>query len=464
MGQIQSLDEFIGFLVRRRLLIGAVTVFGIFMTLLYVMSKPDVFSSTALIQVQSPTVANPDAATTNQRDNSAQRLQAIQQRLTTREAMLAVIERHSLYQDLPLSDDQKVHLLRISLRFETVASAATSGFGAPNEVSALLISADAPTRAQAARVANDFAQGVLDAGANNQMNRAREALAFYREEQSKLKAQIDALSAEFAAYQSENRDAVPAQRDLLRTELTAVETELRSLDQALVAARNERDVIERKSTLRATDRRQLDSLIPQIDTLAVQGKALEDRRTEIFGTLAKAQDVDRAMDEYTRALAQLQSQYDVVTQRSADAETDSNLQDRQQGETFTLLERGVEADYPISGGRRKLAFVGAVASLMLGLVAAFALDHLRPVLRTRSQLERELDLQPIVVIPEIGSAGLSLRQKLMHDLPSLSDLALRLPDTPLTRQGTLNPQLGMAQTVLGGTMVILLVGVAAAMT
>ena len=246
MGQIQSLDEFIGFLVRRRLLIGAVTVFGIFMTLLYVMSKPDVFSSTALIQVQSPTVANPDAATTNQRDNSAQRLQAIQQRLTTREAMLAVIERHSLYQDLPLSDDQKVHLLRISLRFETVASAATSGFGAPNEVSALLISADAPTRAQAARVANDFAQGVLDAGANNQMNRAREALAFYREEQSKLKAQIDALSAEFAAYQSENRDAVPAQRDLLRTELTAVETELRSLDQALVAARNERDVIERK--------------------------------------------------------------------------------------------------------------------------------------------------------------------------------------------------------------------------
>lgn len=466
MGQIQSIDELIGLLLRRRLLIGAVTVFGIVMTFLYVIGKADVFESTAVIQVQSPTVANADATSSAPRENSAQRLQAIQQQLTTREAMLAVIERHGLYANTGLTDDQKVHLLRISLRFETVASAAASGFGQPSEVSALLISATADTRSQAARVANDFAQSILDAGATGQIDRAREALGFYREEEAQLKAQIDALGAEFAAYQSENRDALPAQRELLRIELPGLESELRTLDQSLVGARNERALIERKSNLRATDRRQIDELGAQIDTLAAQGSALEARRAEILGILAKGQDMDRAIGDYQRTLAQLQSQYEVVTRRSADAETDAKLQDRQQGESFTLLERAIEPDYPISGGRRKLAVVGAVASLMLGAIIAFVMDHIRPVLRTRGQLERELDLRPIVAIPEIAPVGRSLRQKIMQDVPKLSDLARRLPETPLAGHGKGKGvgQLNPFQTLMGGITVIVLVGIAAAMT
>lgn len=409
MGQIQSFDEFIGLLLRRRLLIGALTVFGFVMTVLYVISKPDVFESTAVIQVQSPTVANAEAAANVPRANSAQRLQTIQQQLTTRENMLAVIARHGLYANAPLTDDQKVHMLRLSLRFDTVASAAAAGYGQPSEVAALLISAQAETRAQAARVANDFAQGILDAGANGQMERAREALGFYREEEARLKAQMDALETEFSTYQSQNRDALPAQRDLLRIELSGLETELRTLNQSLVAARNERAVIERKTTLRATDRRQLDSLIAQIETLAAQGKALEARRAESLATLAKAQDVDRAADEFRRNLAELQSQYAAATRRSADAETDAKLQNRQQGETFTLLERAAEPDYPISGARRKYALLGAFASVALAIMAAFLMDHLRPVLRTRSQLKRELDLVPIVAIPEIKAKGMPWR-------------------------------------------------------
>lgn len=466
MGQIQTIDELIGLLLRRRLLIGAVTVFGIVMTLLYVVTKPDVFESTAVIQVQSPTVANADPATTAPRENSAQRLQAIQQQLTTREAMLAVIARHGLYAETGLTDDQKVHLLRISLRFETVASAAASGFGQPSEVSALLISATAGTRAQAARVANDFAQSILDAGATGQIDRAQEALEFYREEEARLKAQIDTLGAAFSAYQTENRDALPAQRDLLRIELTGLETELRTLDQSLVGARNERAVIERKSTLRVTDRRQLEGLVAQIDTLAAQGSALEARRAEIVTTLGKGQDMDRTIGDYQRNLAQLQSQFEIVTRRSADAETDAKLQDRQQGESFSLLERAAEPDYPISGGRRKMAIVGAAASIFLGIFVAFILDHLRPVLRTRSQLERELDLRPIVAIPEIAPAGRSMRQQLMREMPKLSDLARRLPDAPLTarRNAGFAPHLSRTQTVMGGVTVIVLVGIAAAMT
>jgi tyrosine-protein kinase Etk/Wzc len=465
MGQIQSIDELIGLLIRRRLLIGAIAVFGIVITFLYVVSKPDVFESTAVIQVQSPTVANPDAATSALRENSAQRLQAIQQTLTTRENMLAVIARHKLYADTPLTDDEKVHLLRLALRFETVASAAASGFGQPSEVSALLVSAQADSRSLSAQVTNDFAQGILDAGANTQMNRAREAVAFYRDAQNRLKAQIDTLSAQLSAFQAENRDALPAQRDLINSELTGIETELRTLDQTLVGAQNERATIERKTTLRATDRRQLETLIAQIETLSAQSNALQNRRAEILATLAAAQDTGRTMAEFQRNLEQLQSQYEVAVRRSTDAETDAKLQDRQQGETFTLLERAVEPDYPISGGRRKLAAMGAVASLLAGIGAAFLLDMVRPVIRTSSQLERELDLRAIVAIPELDESDRSLRQSFLKDIPRQGNLTQLIGSGPAKANDRTGARaMTKNHAILGGVVVILLVAVATLMT
>jgi tyrosine-protein kinase Etk/Wzc len=66
-----------------------------------------------------------------------------------------------------------------------------------------------------------------------------------------------------------------------------------------------------------------------------------------------------------------------------------------------LLERAVTPEYATSGGGRKLAAMGAVASLGLALVVAFLADMLRPVIRTEAQMLRELDLRPVVSIPEV---------------------------------------------------------------
>jgi capsular polysaccharide biosynthesis protein len=55
----------------------------------------------------------------------------------------------------------------------------------------------------------------------------------------------------------------------------------------------------------------------------------------------------------------------------------------------------------VSVGRRKLAAVGAVASLMLGVMLAFVADLVHPVVRTTAQMERQLDLRPVVAIPEM---------------------------------------------------------------
>jgi len=414
MGQIQSIDELIGLLIRRRLLIGAIAVFGMVMTLLYVMSKPDVFESAAVIQVQTPIVTDPTSGV-QMPSQSAQRLQSIEQRLTTRDNMLAVIERHGLYEGLPLSDDEKVHLLRISLRFQPVASVASPQFGAPSQVSALIVFAQADTRAKAARVANDFAQSILDAGAEVQTGRARESVEFFTRQQAEMRDQITRMEADFATFKVENAAALPAQRALREQELVGLETDLRALEQALVAARNERDAIAARQSQRITDRRQIETLDDQIARLDAQRAALEATRSEIRALLIQAPEVDRSLSTFERSLDQLQDQFEVTTRRLAEARTAMDVEQRQQGESFTLLERAMEPDYPISGGRRKLAVAGALASVMLGVGLAFLLDLLHPVLRTRAQVERELDLVPIVAIPPIrgiGAAGPGLLGRL----------------------------------------------------
>ncbi len=411
MGPIQTFDELIGLLVRRRLLIGAITVFGVVLTLLHVMSRPDLYESAAVIQVQSPIVTDPISGA-QVPSQSAQRLQAIEQRLTTRENLLAVIERHGLYQDLPLSADEKVHLLRMALRFERVASAASPQFGAPAQVAALIVFAQADTRDRAARVANDFAQSILDAGAEGQTGRARESVQFFSRQLEELRAEIARTETELALFKTENALVLPAQRALREQELVGLEADLRGVEQALGAARNEREIVLARASQRATDRRQVEVLDEQIARLGAQRAVLEDGRAEIRDLLVQAPEVDRRLLTFERNLAQLQDQFELTTRRLAEARTAMDVEQHQQGESFTLLERAMAPDYPVSGGRRKLAVAGALGSLMLGFGIAFLLDLMKPVLRTRAQVERELDLLPIVAIPPIRGIAAS-RQGLL---------------------------------------------------
>jgi len=73
MGQIQSLEEFLGLLQRRRLLIAAMTVLGTVLAVLYALSRPLAYEAVALIQVERPLVG--DAAGSS---GAAQRLQTIE--------------------------------------------------------------------------------------------------------------------------------------------------------------------------------------------------------------------------------------------------------------------------------------------------------------------------------------------------------------------------------------------------
>lgn len=398
MGQIQSLDELLNFLWRRRWLILVVTVLGALAAALYAKSRPDTYETAAVIQVESAAVQGAEA----QRSTAASvRLQAIEQRLTSRENLAAMIERHGLYADLPLSLDKKIDLLRAAVSFQAVDSAAGQTFGEPRAISAILIFARMGEAELAARVANDFAQGILDQSAQGQRDRADLNVTFFREEVTRLGDEIARVEAEVTAFKNANAGFLPELRDALRDEMVSLDADLRRQDQARVALEGEAARINARQTLRETDRRALQDIAAQVDVLQAQIAAIAARKAEIQADLAQSPEVERVLAGFDRNLQQLRSQHDAATTRMAEAELDARLATRQQAERFTLLERAIIPEGAMGGSNRKIAIAGAVASLVAGLAIAFVLDLMFPVVRTAAQMERQLDIRPVVVIPEV---------------------------------------------------------------
>ena len=416
MGQIQSIEELIGLILRRRWLIIGLTLLGMAASVIYAKSRPDVFETAAVIQIQSPAVTEAPDGTAPVASGAAQVLQTIEQRLTTRENLIAMIDRHGLFADLPgVSIDTKILMLRQAVTFQAVDSAAGQTFGQTRSISAILIYAKLGNADLAARVANDFAQGILDQSAARQRERADQNVTFFKEEEARIWKDITALESEIASYKNANPDALPTLRDTRRDELAGFDDDLRQVDQDRVALAGQRAVIEQKQTLRETDRRQLDEIAAKTDVLNAQIAAITARRAAIQTALAATPEVERVLNGYDRRLTQLQDQYDVVTQRMAESQTTQRLAERQQAERFTLLERAIIPEHPLGNGGKKIAAAGSLVSLLGALILAFLLDLAKPVVRTAAQMQRQLGLLPVVCIPEMrepkgrmGNAALRL--------------------------------------------------------
>lgn len=393
MGPIQTLEDLVGLLIRRRWLIAFVTIIGTIFGAWYAKSRPDLYETAAVLQVEQAAIIN---RTEGQVTNPLQLLQTIEQRLTTRENILALIERHNLDADMPgLSNEERVAAMRASIRFQSVNSATGGG------LSAIIVAAQSGNAENAARIANDMAQSILDLGSEGKKALADANYSFFKTEEARLWQALAALDSEIAAYREANRNALPSAREARQNELAQMDVALRELDQELAGLQAEEARIRTAETLRATDRRRLEEISQRLAVISSQRDPILARKATLDQGLSNVAEVERVLATYERQQRQLQDQYTVVSQRLAEAETTRRLAENQQVERFSLLERAVIPEYPLGSGGKKIAIAGAIGSFGLALTLAFLLDLVRPVIRTSAQMERELNIRPIVAIPAL---------------------------------------------------------------
>jgi uncharacterized protein involved in exopolysaccharide biosynthesis len=399
MGPIQTVEDLINLLRRRGVMMALIITLAASATLAHVLMRPEVYEAIAVIQVQSPSVGGEESQSSNQ---IARLLQTTEQQLTTRESLLEMIERHNLFSDTEgMNDDNKIYAMRTAVTFQSIATASQQAFGTPTSVSALTITVRLDEAEQAARVANDFAQNVLDRSIASQASRARDAATFFQTEEERISRQISALEDEIERFKAANP---VVDEGTIAGERATIDAEIRAVNQEILAAQAELASLREKERLRETDRRRIIDLEARETVLKTQRAALEGQRQSLVDRVARTPEIERQLGAYARNLEQLQSQFQSVSERKVDAETTLRLEQENHADRFSLLERAVVPEYPVGGGRKKLLFAGTMAGIIAAFGLALLLETMNPVIRTSGQMYRQLGIRPVITLPELDLA------------------------------------------------------------
>ncbi|MGR3501868.1 GumC family protein [Pseudaestuariivita sp.] len=389
MNQLSTLSEIISMLKRRWWLIMLVTIVGTALGLNFALNMSKLYQATAVVQIESPQIATPD--TLAERADSSHQLRLIEQRLMARDNLIEMIERYGLYQPEgapPLPMEQRVFLLR-SAATVTQLTAGGQPWQPGIIPSGLLITVQSEEPQIAAAVANDLLGQVVAFGRSRDESRARETLVFFEAEQSRIDAEIVALEERIAAFKEANANSLPDNLPTQRGQLSRLQDAELELDQQLI------ELDANSARTRAAERAR------QVALLNDQRALVQERIAETEAALEQAPDVELALNTLERERAQLQDQYSVITRRLADAEMASALSDQQRTAQFEVLETAVVPNTPISRSRARLAMMGAIGSLIAGLILAVVLELFSPVIRNSEQLEKALNVQPVISVPYI---------------------------------------------------------------
>lgn len=394
MGPIQNIPEFLSFLRRRGWLIAMLTVLGILGGAIAAINTERRYSATAVIQVINPVISGEGGAVAT---TLARRIQTLEQQLMSRENLLELARRYGMFEGSGLSQNEQVYLLRQSISIQSIA-AAHPGYAGDGSISGLVISTTVNDPELSAAISNELADLLLSQSAAARHDSAQAALRFFQNEEERLQASITALDDQIAAFQTDNEGLLPGAQILRREDLRRLEESRLEIERDIVQIRSELATLDAASGRTVTQRR-IAQLNDEATRRSDEAALIATRIDAIRAELIRAPEVEREINAMERTMTQLQSQLASASERRREAELGLRIEDDQQSVRFVLLEAALVPEHAISTGRRKIAAAGAMAGIVLGLGLAFVLELMHPVLRTARQMERELQLRPVISIP-----------------------------------------------------------------
>lgn len=211
--------------IRRRFWLLAVSVVVITpIVLVIALLLPPYYSSTARILVQSQQIPSELVRSTVQ-VAAGERLALIQQRLTTRENLLAMADRLQIYENnTQMSRTDIVAALRESIEVEEILLRQNRNSRAAVQAAAFTVTYSARSPVMAARVANELVTMVLQENLENRSRRASDTRQFLDKKTRDLANAINQIEAEIATFKAQNAASLP-------TSLSNRQGELRDLRQ-----------------------------------------------------------------------------------------------------------------------------------------------------------------------------------------------------------------------------------------
>ncbi|MDC0736822.1 Wzz/FepE/Etk N-terminal domain-containing protein [Cognatishimia sp. SS12] len=405
MNRLATLDEVISAVLRHIVLLAVVVAIGVVASLFYALSLPREYETSAVIQIEQPQVQAPNlSGVSSVNAQTLQQLQIIEQRVMSRDNLLAIIKAEGLFAaEADLTDNQKVAALRRSASVIRISDPALAW--RPDVIpTAMNITVRLGDPEVATRVANTLVDNVLEENRSRRALRASETLAFFESEEQRLGTEIEALEARISEFKRNNADSLDGGLAVHREELALLEQEKLAVD---------REIIQLTSSTRGTRNSVAQNRIEQLEE---QRQLLEARIDRVRVFVESAPEAERELSGLERALMKLTDQYQVITRNQAEAEMGAMLEASQQSESFRVLERAVVPDYPIAPNRKMIALMGCILSGLAGLALIAVLELRNPVIRTERQLERHLALRAVAVIPTVHVAHEKARSRVFWGL------------------------------------------------
>jgi len=383
-----------------------VIAFGLPAVVWYAQSQPREYQASAVIQIEAPRIATDLTAGGGPGFSPSAQLDLIQQQLLSRDHLVVVIDRFDLFAP-EMSMSNRVGLLRGSITIVKLIDPAM--VGRPDaHPSGLIITLRLGDPVKAADVANDFVSTIIQEAERRSATRASRTLDFLTTEESRVGAAITAIEAAIAAYREVNMAALPDGVTAQRDRLNRLNEQVIQLDQQVLQLESDR------ARLRAED------VDRQTALLIGQRQLLTAGIAEAEAAIATAPEVERALGALSRELDGLEAEFAVVTTRRTEAAMTQLLESQDEAERYEVLETAIPPEFPVSASRRNLALAGAAAVVALAVALALALEVLNPAIRTAAQLERELGIQPVIVVPHLRRRGTVRRRRWLAALLGLA--------------------------------------------
>jgi len=109
--------------------------------------------------------------------------------------------------------------------------------------------------------------------------------------------------------------------------------------------------------------------------------------------------------------------YQTLLEKKLHAKLSENLEKRQKGERFTILDPANLPERPFKPNRPAVALMGPLGGMSLGVALVLLLESLTPVFRTREELSAEVDMPVLATIPLFASSKPEQNRKQRFKLP-----------------------------------------------
>lgn len=428
---------------RRWWVIGPV-IAGIVAAIVALLLIPPVYRSTAVMLVESAQLpaAVVDASKGEQVER---RIARIREQVTSRPALLKIIEQHGLY-----AKERRSHPLSDIIEKMREAIVLTPQLGGAKDDNAIAFELSFgyydPAAAQA--VAQDLMDNILELDYSGNLEQATGTAQFLSDQATGLEQKIAALQQQISAIKAQNGMVLGSQGMVVSNDsmsydlqISALQRENASLlaqkamardsddrspvvtqaEAALAAARavyseSHPDVILAKQRL--AEARELakqnvgkipfagiDQQIANNNSQMAALQAAKGRsQAQVSSQLsaqARAPLVQQQIADLEQQLTMLNGQYSAVQDQLLAAKTGVRAEDEQLSERLAVVDPPVVPDSPTSPNRLLLAALGLAGGLGLGLVLALAVElFLRPI-RDPKTLQSALGAPPLALVPVI---------------------------------------------------------------